>query len=588
MIDLYSHVFLIWMLFSPEGQLLIIPLSNTLYAESLFQADLRCWEALKVLNVDGTKKAFEVLKKALSSLQKVLDKSSEFFKLSWGLYLYAEGEIHWRNRNYRKSLESLVSSIDLTEELLKSHSHLVRSYNAIGNCCFSLNKPEEALTFYNKAYMMQMELSGLYHIDMPIYKNQIGTAYDSQGEYDRAAECYKQALKLLKELKLSGSLDEALICRNFANALMFQKKFPEAVEPAERAYNIRIKILGDHPLTVRSIFQRAVIQANFEEYEKALQLFLEAWEMEKTLAVGNHSEVWRKIITGVEDMCDFLNEQDQKKQFRKDALKFCQRFWEEEKSSEQFSCTVYNKDIIDALTDLAEDQEDNYQVQKDALLFYMRMYNDTEEEFQKEFALETENHVLNEMVEERDEILDKLIDLCLQLHEHKRLAEYKMNKVALYQKVLLRPGFVGEKKHAFDKASLKSRVEQLYQDIDQREEVQKFRENLLHFWQKEWDKENIGEKMKVKEVSMGWERTICGILQLCQELKQEELYRRYGKEALIFYEEIWKVKQSTMKLPEMKKFLRNIRQLASSTGDHVREKHYCKAYQVSFLMPQYN
>ena len=324
-----------------------------------------------MLDVYGTEKAFEVLKEASCSLQKVQDKSSASFRLSKGFLLYSEGEIHWKKRGYKRALQSLESSLQLTEELLKVHTDLARCYNAIGNCHFHLHKPEKALSFYNIAYGMQKELAGSeYHFDIPMYKNQIGTVYEGQGEYEKAVQYYRDALRLLKELKLSGFHDEAHFCRNLANALMFQKKYSEAVEPAERAYNIRVKVLGNHPLTVRSIFQRAVLQANFKEFEKALELFLEAWKMEKSLGAANHSEVWRKIITGVEDMYEetakglrkiqrylpsFL---DKKEKFRKDALEFCQRLWDEEKRSAQFSFTDYNREIIDALLDLVSDKKE--------------------------------------------------------------------------------------------------------------------------------------------------------------------------------------------------------------------------------------
>ena len=323
-----------------------------------------------MLDVVGTEKAFEVLKEASCSLEKVQDKSSASFRLSKGFLLYSEGEIYCRKRAYRKALQSLESSLQFSEGLLKVHTDLARCYNAIGNCHFHLHKPERALSFYQIAYGMQEELAGSeYHFDIPMYKNQIGTAFEGQGDYEKAVQYYRDALRLLEELKLSGFHDEAQFCRNLANSLMFQKKYSEAVEPADRAYKIRMKVLENHPLTVRSIFQRAVLQANFEEFEKALELFLEAWNMEKSLGAGNHSEVWRKIITGVEDMCDFTAKGrtemkrhlpsflDRKEQFRKDALAFCQRFWDEERRSVQFSFTDYNREIIDALLYLVRDKK---------------------------------------------------------------------------------------------------------------------------------------------------------------------------------------------------------------------------------------
>ena len=550
---------------------------------SLCRAQLKCREARQILDVVGTEKAFEVLKEASCSLEKVQDKSSESYRLSKGLYLYSEGEAYYKNRDYKKSLESLESSLTFTEELLSDHTDLARCYNAIGNCHYGLNRPTKALEFYNKAYQMQLALAGEYHFDMPMYKNQFGTVHENQGEYEKAVECYKEALRLLDELKLSGFWDEAHFCRNLANALMLQKKYSEAVEPADRAYNIRMKILGNHPLTVRSIFQRAVIQANFGEFKKALQLFLEAWEMEKSLGAGNQSEVWRKIITGVEDMCDVLKNLGKKKiQFRKDAVKFCQRFWDEQKRSAQFSFSQFNKDIIDAIMYLLGDKKDRYETEKEALWFYEGMQSATKGEFQVEFDQETDNSSLNEMLKERDEILDKLIDLCLQLDEYEKLTKYKNDKLALYKGILVRKYFVGEKEYDYDKATLKSKVEQLYQDVGQTKDIPEFRENLLSTWQTQWEEGKGGEKMK--EIGVGRERTINGILQLCMELKQLDMFRRYGKEALSFYKDVWEVKQATMKSPEMKKFLLNIKQSASSIGDHQMERLYDEALQVRFRL----
>ena len=111
---------------------------------------------------------------------------------------------------------------------------------------------------------------------------------------------------------------------------------------------------------MRSIFHREVLQAYLGHPNKALQLFLEGWEKEKTLDGGNHSEVTRKIITRVEDMCSRTNKRRQKKSFRKEAFKFCQCFWEEQKASQQFTFNMYNKDIIKALKDLSSNKADIY------------------------------------------------------------------------------------------------------------------------------------------------------------------------------------------------------------------------------------
>ena len=542
------------------------------YSGSLSGAYFRCWEARQVLDTKGTAKAFEVLEQAASSLRQVQDHTTEPFKLTQGLFLYFKGEIFWQKEEYKTALECLQSSLDLTEKIHhKGDTNLARCYNAIGNCYNSLNKPEEALRFFNKALKMRKELSGSeYHYDMPVYKSQIGTVHEAQGEFDRAVECYKDALRLLHELKISGFEDEAVYHRNLANVYVKQGKFKDAIAPANEAYNIRKKRLGNHPETVRSIYQLGIIQANLGDFDKALEWHLEAWEMEKSLDAGNHSAVWTLLIDVI---IDYLDDDTEREKFRQDAVKFCQCLWKETKGES----SMEHKKIIDMLMKLLGDEVRD-EDKKEALEFFDEFQKATDEDFFKEFDGETDNQTLNEMLESRIKFLEKITDLCERLDEHKKRAEHEMNKLILYSKALLKAEFVGWKGN--EKSTLKSKVEQLYQELNSKESIPKFRQNLLSTWQAQWEQgKGIGE---TKESRVARERTIKGILQLCQELEKEKLGRRFGKEALRFYEDLWTAQYDEMNIRTMKKFLREVKDLALSVGDFDRVKLYQDALQVSY------
>ena len=526
------------------------------------------------------------------SLRQVDDKSTESFKLTQGLYLYFEGEIYYQNRDYHKAIECLESSLDLMEGPLKLDTNLARCYNALGNCYYGLGRPEKALEFYNKALKMREELSGSdYHYDMPVYKNQIGTVHEDKGEYEEAVKCYKDALELLEELKCLGYEDEALFRRNLANVYVRQEKYKEAEEEAEKAFKIRHKILGNHPDTVRSIFQLGVIQANLETYDKALDFFLKAWKMEKLLGAGNQSAVWRRIIKGVFDMHKFLKKkgaEKEKEEFRQDALAFCEDFWkkEKEKAYPQFNFTPYNKEIIDGILYLLEKRTSKFglidkkekalidKYEREALWFYDGMQEITEKSFNNEFDRATDNKLLNELLRERTAFLDKIIEFCSRHDEHEKLRKHKQGKVTLFKKVLVRSDFVGEKTQ--EKLTLKKAVEDLYRDFGEKGSIKGFRENLLTTWQRQWEEgkgtEESGEKLVAR-----W-RLIKGILQLCKELGMKDLRTRYQKEEMSFSE----LHYHEMK-PMRKLFLNKIKDLASSVGDREREKVYHPPLQVKFF-----
>ena len=565
-----------------------------LFAGSLFRSQLRCWEARLVSEAQGAYKAFEVLAKASTSLKQVDDKSTESFKLTQGLYLYFEGEIYYQNRDYHKAIECLESSLDLMEGPLKLDTNLARCYNALGNCYYGLGRPEKALEFYNKALKMREELSGSdYHYDMPVYKNHIGTVHENRGEYDEAVKCYTDALELLEKLKCLGYEDEALFRRNLANVYVRQEKYKEAEEEAKKAFKIRLKILGNHPDTVRSLFQLGVIQANLETYDKALAFFLKAWKMEKLLGAGNQSAVWRKIIKGVFDMHKFLNKkgaEKEKEEFRQDALAFCERFWKEEKASPQFNFTPYNKEIIDAILYLLEKRTSKFgltdkkekalidKYEREALWFYDEMQGITEESFNNEFDGATDNNLLNELLRERTAFLDKLIEFCSRHDKHEKLLKHKQGKMALFKKVLVRSDFVGEKKQ--EKSTLKEAVEEMYKDIGEKNSIKKFKENLLATWQRQWEEGKRAEESKGKFLAR--EKMIKGILQLCEELKMKDLRKRYKKEELNFRERLWEIRYTEMEPSVKMKFLNEMRELASSIGERERVKVYLAALKVKF------
>ena len=486
-----------------------------------------------------------MLQEARHSLGKVQGKTATNFKLIKGLYFYIEGEIYCKTKDFKKALQSLDVCLYYIEELPEVHIQLARCYNAMGNCYYrGLTDYTKARQFYSKALKKIEEISGSskYHYELPVCKNQIATVYEGEGNYTKAIEYYKEAIRLLEELKISGSLEEANFQRNLANAYMYFDKFEEAVEPAERAFEIRKRHLGDHPDTVRSIFQRGVIQAYMSlEPEKALDFFKKAWEMEKSLQPGNHSVVWKQII---EHVVYFIKDGDQKKKFEKEALAFCQRMWKEEKEISTFSFNESTKEIIDTLMKFLRDGERHestiYEYEKEELWFYDGFQSSTEQDFWRDFDAETDNSKLNQIICDRVQLIDKILELSKRPDQHEMRTKYQRIKLTIYRKV----------------------------------------ENLLSSWIVHWEQREGGADVSEMS-SLARERTIRYILHLCKQLNKQELYRRFWRRAIIFYEDLLREKVEEMDARMIKKILREIQHLASSVRDYERERHYQDVYQVS-------
>ena len=358
---------------------------------SLLRAELKCREALQVLQLEGWQRALEVLKMANASLKTVREenKCSKFFQLTRSSYLYVQGEVYFRAGNMAKALRILHRSLKIMEDILQSHTSTTRCLNAIGNCQNKLGKLDEAIKYYTRAYEMRKELSGsMNHFDVPVFKGQIGTVYEGRGQiyrseglrdeaerqFRKAIECYREALELAKELRVPAALDTALFNRNIANTYVWLMEFEEAYQPAKNAYEIRKDILGNHPGTARSAFQMAEICRILKDYDEAEKYYQQAWEIEKSLGQGNHSGVMVRIVESYEELLAGVR----KAEFQKETLEFYLRYWSEEKKFERFEFSSTNKQVIDSINKRLSDSGDmktQEKYKKEALWFHEKAWN---------------------------------------------------------------------------------------------------------------------------------------------------------------------------------------------------------------------
>ena len=399
---------------------------------------MRCWEALQVLNLEGWGRAVEVVQGARELLKMVQKESKKTprFKLVKSYCLLVESEVFNLAGNWPKALNGLRRSLEIMEDQLKNHTSTCRCLNAIGNCYCSLGKPEEAIRFYTRAYEMRQKLSGSReHFDLPLFRSQIGTAYESMAiqEYNKhrmtpeakmnflkAIEYYQEALDLAKELKLTGILYTALYNRNIANAYSWLMEFEKAKPFAHNGYQIRKDILGKHPLTARSTFQMAEISRSLEDYDEAEEYYEEAWEIEKSLGQGNHSEVRDRIIKSYEGMLP----KGRKRAFQKEVLEFYQRSWDEEKSFEGFQFSLANMKIIDAINERLEEEADvktRRKYQSEAFWFYEGAWNSPDTK--------------RLPYEQREHILLTLVWLCKQAKNEALFNKYQEDSFRFYHKV---------------------------------------------------------------------------------------------------------------------------------------------------------
>ena len=157
-----------------------------------------------------------------------------------------------------------------------------------------------------------------------------------------------------------------------------------------------------------------------KDLNKGKEFYEEAWEIEKSLGQGNHSEVMVRIVESSEG---FFLEGKRKDQFRQEVFDFFLRYWDEERAFEGFEFSLANKRVIDSINkrlDEFGDQQTKKRYQKEALWFYEGAWNSPDTRKLPDTA--------------REDILQTLCNLCDQLREKGKAEKYSNEAFRFYEK----------------------------------------------------------------------------------------------------------------------------------------------------------
>ena len=157
-----------------------------------------------------------------------------------------------------------------------------------------------------------------------------------------------------------------------------------------------------------------------EDYDGATEFYEEAWEIEKSLGQGNHSEVMVRTVQSYEAMLDGVR----KEEFKKETFDFYLRYWDKERDIERFQFSLADGQGIDSINErLTESGERQTQrkYQREALWFYEEAWNSPDT---KKLP---DSH--------REAILQSLLKYSDMLHEDDLSKKYQVEALKFYEKL---------------------------------------------------------------------------------------------------------------------------------------------------------
>ncbi|QHV94162.1 tetratricopeptide repeat-containing sensor histidine kinase [Spirosoma endbachense] len=183
---------------------------------------------------------------------------------------------------YDKVVAMQLRSLRLQEQY-NVQPRIATTYGGIGNAYRDLNKPREALSYYQQAL-------ALMHVEkntsgMAIIENSIGVCYDGLEQYDKSLIYYKLALKHATEIEFA--LLQADILVNIGLALKLAKRPQEGLPFVERSLAIAQKQQNKESMA-NAYFNLGQIYEELKQYtpaekhlKKALDLVTETGNKKK-------------------------------------------------------------------------------------------------------------------------------------------------------------------------------------------------------------------------------------------------------------------------------------------------------------------
>jgi len=141
----------------------------------------------------------------------------------------------------------------------------------IGLAYHSKGDYDRALEYYEKALNIGKKIYGEEHPNIATNYNNIGLAYYNKGDYDRALEYYKKALNIYKKIYGEEHPYIATDYNNIGAAYNSKGDYDRALEYYEKALDIAISLLGvGHPNT-RAIAENMLYVCEETENTKCIE-----------------------------------------------------------------------------------------------------------------------------------------------------------------------------------------------------------------------------------------------------------------------------------------------------------------------------
>ena len=186
-----------------------------------------------------------------------------------------------------KAIGYLEQAILLDQSYASAYSNLGLAYESKGDY-------DKAIEYFQKSLKINLKKLGLEHQDVARDYNNLGVAYQSKGDYDEAIEYFYKSLKIYLKKLGSEDPDVALNYNNLGLTYSMKGDYDKAIEYFQKSLKINLKKLGSEDPNVAINYNNLGFACDGKgDHDEAIEYYKKSLEINLAKLGSEHPNVAR-------------------------------------------------------------------------------------------------------------------------------------------------------------------------------------------------------------------------------------------------------------------------------------------------------
>lgn len=269
------------------------------------------------------------------------------------LSLYRLGSDLFQAKDYNNSLPFFLKTLQIGQISLNEKSNY-NLLNVIGHNYQNIDDNDNALKFYNSAFLLNKKINGELHESNIKDLFNLIAVFDLSKKYNESAECYLKILKIREQTKGINSIDYTRTLYNIGWCYIDQKRYDDAEQYFIKAIEIDSKIMNLNSIDYLKSLNNLYIFYGFNKinYEKAEYYLNEIIKIKK-----NNFGIDNNDYLDSYEMLGFLYENQKK---YNDALKIFNEVLEKRKKNKNKNYVITYQSLVRIYCEINDSNQFDY------------------------------------------------------------------------------------------------------------------------------------------------------------------------------------------------------------------------------------